>query len=146
MMTTDERWIREKTVNPKMCEKCGGRCCKQCGCSYFPEDFPDLSFEAIYRKISLNEVTIDTLYFLESLYNPLDEPVYYLRVANKKGGGCIFLTDTGCKFSYEERPAGGRLLVPFWSGCYYLYSEKEFIEKWMPYQKLLKDLINAFSY
>ena len=144
-MTTDERWIREKTLNPEMCKKCGGKCCKQCCCAYFPEEFPDLSFEAIYKKISLNEVKIDSLYFLESLYNPLDEPIHYLRVANKENGECIFLTDMGCKLSYEERPAGGRLLVPFWSGCYYLYTQKEFIEKWIPHQKLLKDLINAFN-
>ena len=145
-MTDDMRFIIEKTLNPEMCKKCGGKCCQQCGCSYFPEDFMDLSFEAIYKKISLNEVAIDSFKFLGSPYNPLDEPIYYLRVANRKGGGCVFLTDTGCKLSYEERPAGGRLLVPFWSGCYFLFSEKEFIEKWIPYQKLLKDLNNAFNY
>ena len=145
-MTTDKKFIKEVTSKPEMCAECGGKCCQRCGCPYFPEDFTDLSFEAICKMIALNKVAIDSLKFLGSPYRPLDKPIYYLRTPNKKTGGCVFLTETGCKFSYEERPAGGRLLVPFWSGCYYLYSEKEFIEKWMPYQKLLEDSINAFNY
>ena len=151
-MTTDERWIREKTLNPDMCKKCGGKCCNQCGCAFLPEDL-QMCFSNLFEKIFSREITIDKLEYLENAYNKLDKPVYYLRVANVNEscvefngmGKCIFLTENGCKLTYENRPAGGRLLVPFWSGCYYLYTNKEFIDKWIPYQKLLKDLIEFFS-
>jgi Fe-S-cluster containining protein len=141
-MTTDEEFIRGKQ-DPKACSLCGGRCCKACGCPYFPEDFQELTFESLKKLIDSKKVEIDSIIYLSGPYTPLPNPVYYLRVANKKEGGCIHLTEKGCKLSYEERPTGGRLLVPHWSGCYYLYSKEEFIEKWLPYQELLEELINS---
>ena len=27
--------------NKELCSKCGGRCCKSCGCELFPEDFKE---------------------------------------------------------------------------------------------------------
>lgn len=151
-MTTDNRWIREKTLNPEMCKRCKGRCCKQCGCSYFPEDL-DMTFENIVKNIKEREISIDRMEYLENFYSKLEKPIYYLRVANENEsylaygniGRCIFLSDNGCKLDYEARPSGGKFIVPFWSGCYPLYTKQEFIEKWIPYQNLLKNLIEFFS-
>lgn len=151
-MTTDERWIKERTLNQEMCKKCKGRCCKQCGCSHFPEDL-DMTFENIVKKIKAREISIDRIEHLESFYSKLENPIYYLRAANENEGylaygnmgRCVFLTDDGCKLDYEARPSGGRFIVPFWSGCYPLYTHQEFIDKWIPYQNLLKNLIEFFS-
>ncbi len=151
-MTTDKRWIKEKTSDPEMCKKCEGKCCKQCGCSYFPEDL-NMTFESIAKGIRERRISIDRLDHLDSFYSKLDEPVYYLRASNENEkyvaygsrGKCVFLTEEGCKLTYETRPSGGRYVVPFWSGCYSLYSSQEFINKWMPYQELLKELIKFFS-
>ena len=130
-MTTDKRWIKEKTSNPGMCKECGGRCCKKCGCSHFPEDL-NMTFENIVKEIKERKMSIDRL-----------EHEGYVAYGNI--GRCVFLTEEGCKLDYESRPSGGRYIVPFWSGCYALYTPQEFIDKWIPYQKLLKDLIKFFS-
>lgn len=151
-MTTDKRWIKEKTSNPEMCKECGGRCCKKCGCSHFPEDL-NMTFENIVKEIKERKMSIDRLEHSGSFYNKLDEPIYFLRAANENEGyvaygnigRCVFLTEEGCKLDYESRPSGGRYIVPFWSGCYALYTPQEFIDKWIPYQKFLKDLIKFFG-
>lgn len=151
-MTTDKRWIREKTQNPEMCKKCGGMCCKQCGCAYFPEDLGEkLSYENLLEFFEKKLIIIDCVRYEDgNAYKPLAEPIYYLRVPNvmEKGklaengsGKCSFLTEKGCKLSYDQRPSEGKYLVPFWSGCYLLYKTQEFIDVWTPYQDLLKSFM-----
>ena len=147
-MTSTERWRLYKTNNKEMCTECRGKCCKSCGCSYFPEDL-NMTFEYLLKEIKNGKIVIDYRECGESPYDKLKNPVFYLRVANKgeKGisiggfGICSLLTEQGCSLSYEQRPTGGRLLVPFWSGCYSLYSVNDFIDAWTPYQNLISDLI-----
>ncbi len=33
-----------KNVNAVICSKCGGECCKRCGCHFSPDDFDEISF------------------------------------------------------------------------------------------------------
>ena len=114
---------------------------------------PRLIAENIVKNIKEREISIDRMEYLENFYSKLEKPIYYLRVANENEsylaygniGRCIFLSDNGCKLDYEARPSGGKFIVPFWSGCYPLYTKQEFIEKWIPYQNLLKNLIEFFS-
>lgn len=146
-----ERWIREKSQNSQLCTECGGQCCKRCGCSYFPKDL-DMSFTNLSDMFEKKLLVIDWVqYNDDSVYNLLPEPIYYCRVPNitdtshvglSNRGNCIYLTPTGCMLSYDERPTGGKLYVPFWSGCYTLYKPQEFIDAWTPYQDLLKSFIN----
>lgn len=150
-IASTKKWIISKTINKSMCAECGGECCKRCGCSYFAEDL-DMNFENLQRKISSRKISIDCLTHNENFVS-LKEPVYYLRVSNINEkpiaigalGRCSRLTKTGCSLSYINRPSGGKLFVPFWSGCYPLYSQQEFIQSWIPHQKLLLELIDFFS-
>lgn len=151
-MTKDQNWIRQKTQNPEMCKKCGGECCKRCGCAYFPEDLGELSYEKLVELWKKGVAVIDCMSYRDgNFYKPLPEPIYYLRAPNvnehgkmvalKGMGPCYFLTEKGCKLSYDQRPSEGRYMVPFWSGCYTLYKEQEFIDLWNPYQDLLKSFL-----
>ena len=143
-------WVREKTCNPELCSNCGGRCCKTCGCSYFPEQLPMKNEELMTKK----GITISSMAF-DSHARKLPKPILYVRASNigeglretKPVGTCKFLTDKGCSLSYEERPLGGTLIVPFQGlgGCYALYSDEEFIELWLPYQQLLQEIVDEIG-
>lgn len=38
-----------KNVNTSLCAKCGGTCCKNCGCHFSPDDFESISFESLKK-------------------------------------------------------------------------------------------------
>ena len=56
--------------------------------------------------------------------------------------------DTGCPFSDEDRPFGGKALKPEWilgKGCSVGYNSRMCAEDWLPYQKLLVKLYAEFE-
>ena len=58
---------------------------------------------------------------------------------------CILLTDKGCMLSEDERPKGGKELIPLETGsCIPAYTYREAVEEWMKYQKILEDLARFF--
>lgn len=144
-----------KLINDELCKECGGQCCLRCGCAYFPEDFKfDLTFENLKSEIDKGFIAIDMLTHLHSPYNKLDNPIYYLRVRNINDytpigkqtiGACKRLENDHCYFDFENRPSGGKFYVPFRRGCYTLYTTKEFIDYWIPYQELLICLIKYYE-
>ena len=143
-------WVREKTCNPEMCKACGGMCCKSCGCSFFPSQL-EMNKKAIVEKEGITIAAIQAL----SVFQKLEKPVLFIRASNigegllasRPLGPCKFLTDKGCSLSFKERPLGGALVVPFkgLGGCYNLYSDKEFIEMWQPYQQLLQEIVDEIT-
>ena len=47
------------TTNITLCSKCGGACCKMCGCHFSPDDFEDLSFEGLKKELLKGYISID---------------------------------------------------------------------------------------
>ena len=149
------RFSKDKLINDELCKKCQGRCCKQCGCAYFPEDFSfKLTFENLKTEIDKGVIAIDAMFFGNSIYKQLDNPVYYLRVRNTTDstpiginnmGTCKCLQENACSFSLDERPSGVKYFIPFWSGCYTLYTNQELIDYWLPYQEVLMLLIEHYK-
>ena len=145
-LNISDPWVREKTCNPQMCAACGGRCCKTCGCSYFPSQL-EMTKKAIKEKEGITIAKIRSI----AMFQNLKTPILFIRTSNigegllesKPLGQCKFLTPKGCSFSYEERPLGGTLIVPFQGlgGCYSLYSVEEFIKMWQPHQQLLQEIV-----
>lgn len=116
--------------NPIMCAECGGLCCIKHPCFLFPQDiFKDNSpsyikfkqFILTYKNIVvfdyLDEVSERKRYFLR--VRTVDEARYDLNrlVIPTWGGRCCCLTDKGCKFDFENRPTGGKLVEPNYPNC-----------------------------
>ena len=152
--------------NLEMCKQCGGKCCKHFGCEISPEDFKNgVTYENIKKKIDEGLISIDWWegnVFEEIENHPLRnkeiEKVLYLRMRNIdspiidpswEGGQCIALTPTGCKFSYDERPKGGRELIPNIIDdriqCYNnTFSKKDCAIAWYEYKDILERLYNEY--
>ncbi len=144
-----------KNVNINYCTTCGGECCKRCGCEFSPDDFADLSFEGLKKEIEKGYITIECIKGdeIERI-----EDMLFLRVRNvnspivdyaRRKKRCILHTDKGCKLGYEERPTGGKLLIPTiqTSGlifksrcCRSSYRIEECCYEWSSHQKTLLEL------
>lgn len=140
--------------NAELCAKCGGHCCKRCGCFFSPDDFAVLNYEALEREIEKGYITIEKV-DLSEIYE--EGFAYVVRARNtngpiienrlvRPGGPCMMLTEHGCALDYEHRPTGGRLLIPRENGnCYAKYSTEHAIREWLNYQPLLEELARHFS-
>lgn len=148
----------EETLNHKICEECKGECCKRCGCYISPDEFEEISFDALKKEIEKGYISIEGVDG-EIIYS--DFYYYILRVRNKDTpivdesfigrNECILLSETGCRLSDDKRPAGGRLMVPKkreerrkW-GCPSKYSLKECCYEWKPHKKVLYELRKYFE-
>lgn len=146
----------EKYFDHDQCAICKGNCCKGCGCYFALSDFKQLSFTAL-RKIMLRGFVTVTV--AEKSCTGLNEDVLVLRIRNKDEAvvnlsgthkyGCILHDiETGCPFEDNDRPYGGRMLVPeiFVNGrCSRGYSLRQWADDWLPYQDILKQLKEEFD-
>ena len=144
-----------KNININYCTQCGGECCKRCGCECSPDDFDDLSFDGLRREIEKGYISIECIKgdVIEKINDSL-----ILRIRNKNSPivdyvtrktECILHTKDGCKLSYEERPSGGKLLIPsnrkegiFFKRrcCHSSYSIEACCYEWSPHQSVLLNL------
>lgn len=165
MILTEQEQKGIKYENHNVCAKCGGRCCKRCGCACSPEDF-DNDYRKIENALMTGKYSIDLVrdsqnptnsFIFEGLRVTLnrDYLMKYSRVglivrtANKgfpvvdlihhKGDApCIFLTAQGCSLKYEERPRYARLLAPYAPGiCMPMYDTMDIVKEWRPHQEFL---------
>ena len=68
------------------------------------------------------------------------------------GGECVALTENGCKLSHDERPKGGRVLIPdldiqedgFKINCHSDWSKKESAIEWYTYRDILIKLMKEY--
>ena len=146
---------KESTIqyeNPELCQKCKGRCCKQCGCHFSPDDFAKLTEEFLRNEILKGYIAID----LVSKYDEgVEKDTWILRIRNRnegivqrnfRGGQCILQMEEGCKLSFKKRPKGGRELIPSEDyNCYTRYDIGPCCEDWWPYQKILEKLVEEFE-
>ena len=159
-------------TNYGLCKKCGGSCCKRNACDCSPEDFGNdiekmrealktgnysIDFSRCYANSFLIEPRGVTL-LTEKIINSGEE-FLYIRPKNQGRptvdiihgedieGPCIFWNkETGCSLKYEERPMGGRTLIPSPdpNKCIPQYSKDLMRKDWKPFTKELADLAKEF--
>lgn len=154
----------ERNENPEVCAKCGGRCCMRMGCHTHPDDiirrFGPITKEVIIQALKCGDFSADCWDgdVREDNDIPYDENDYHsacwfirarhigAKAVDKTYGGiCANLTKHGCKFSWKDRPAGGRALIPNTDrigGC----SETSFdkvpgVLAWLPYSDMIEEVI-----
>lgn len=164
--------------NKTICSKCKGQCCKQMGCHFSPEDFKEISFEALKAEIDKGHISIDwwegnpfeeiNYSFIASIdeydfgISEIDEDdedtierAYFLRAKNvganiidaSWGGTCSLLTEKGCSLSYNDRPKGGRELIPVEGNkeCITNYSKQDCAKEWHTYDDILTQLYDYYA-
>lgn len=142
--------------NSEICKKCGGRCCKNCGCNYYPKDFKEMTFDYLKSILDKGEISITTCVYVNADDNNkiFIDIVLNLRARNidrpivdliSKKNTCSVLTETGCKYSFDERPTGGVLLIPDNDECINIYPPELQLEEWKKYQEVLKKLVEHYS-
>ncbi len=130
-----------KYENQSLCSACGGYCCKQSPCFFMPEDFPDLSLEGLLKEFREKDYLCIILDEVAYISMRTEHWKSVVRLFEKRvSGPCVLLTPTGCKFSYDERPTGGKLLIPDYGRCYLKLDAKSFIKAWKPYSEVLHQL------
>lgn len=146
----------EKYENKDLCKACGGKCCKKSGCDYSPKDFSDLGINNLLQILAEGKISIVSALSVERLPNNklYMRPILYLRARNTNRPivdlfstktTCSQLTDIGCSYTYEERPSGGKNLIPSSSGCYPAISQLEIVQGWESYQKVLSKLVKRIT-
>jgi len=143
--------------NKELCKKCGGKCCKKCGCDYMPKDFSEFTTNAILEIIMKGDISVVAILSITVLENGKEclEPVLLLRARNKNRPivdllsfktTCASLTESGCKYDYESRPSGGKNLIPEENGgCYQLEDPKVILNEWRRYQKILERIVKRIT-
>lgn len=142
--------------NKELCAKCGGICCKKCGCDYYVEDFDSFEIDYLQKVILENNISIVACTEFRRLATGklIIIPLLYLRARNVDRGPvdlislkkqCSLLTDLGCSYPKEKRPAGGLNLIPKENGCENLRNPVEMIKEWIKYQKVLQRLVKRIT-
>lgn len=138
--------------NKEICQKCGGYCCKKCGCDYFVSDFTSIKLATIEDALNTGRISIVSALDFKRINKKLTvSPILYLRERNVGREDidllsfktkCASLTYNGCIHDYETRPSGGKTLIPKEDGnCYSEVSRIEELNKWLPYQNILSRVV-----
>jgi Fe-S-cluster containining protein len=140
--------------NKTICSSCGGKCCKNMGCHYSPDDVGEITIESIQSLLNTGNVSID--WWEGDVLEKERGQVYYLRVRNVNEGildpswggvPCKLLTKSGCSLSWKNRPKGGRGVIPIEGGnCQTEYSKKQCAIDWYPYQNTLDSVVDSIRY
>ena len=139
--------IISNNENRTVCSQCGGRCCKSGPCCYVPSDLnlENLDLVGLITKIELTG------------YISIASSAGFLYLRPKRKGGkildfkmdgsteCSLLGPNGCLLSFEERPTGGKALIPDKDfKCKSTINERQLYKLWLPYQWLLRYAAESF--
>lgn len=140
-----------QTINKEICKECGGKCCKNCGCSYSTDDFENMSFSSLKQELEKGHISITSL-FIATKTNA--SYILTLRARNinrdivdlfSPKTTCASLTEKGCKLEDSKRPQAGILYIPNKNGeCKGFYTEETAFKEWSQYQKVLERLTRTF--
>jgi len=166
-----------------LCTRCGGECCKGTPGASDPSDFLDANGEldeyALLEVLESDEWVVvhwdgdpRERYNEETdeyEYPPVGErvgAVYFPRPQYKNkidtlhddrwpwdGDGCNFLTESGCRLSFEKRPYGCRSLIPKWSETFEKFAcsheggqeNKRAALNWLPFQDKLFEVVKCVN-
>lgn len=146
-----------KYENKDICKKCGGFCCKKCGCDYFVKDFDNFKFDYLDNILQEGKISIIASFDFTRLKNGklVYEPILSLRERNINRDivdllsfktTCASLTEFGCTYDITKRPSGGIALIPSTTGpCYSEINRIEELNKWRTYQKVLSKLVKKYT-
>ena len=143
--------FQNNNENLELCVECKGKCCKNLGCHFSPKDFKAIDFETLKNLIEKGYISID--WWEGDVFDKNRRRTLYLRIRNKDanivdpswGGQCMLLTEHGCSLPFNERPMGGRGLIPSINECIVGYSKEDCCKEWYIYQDLLEKLVKVFS-
>lgn len=142
--------------NKRICAECKGQCCKGFGCHAAPSDVfkgEEPTVEALRAYMATKNFTIDHWEGDPRFEQDIDEldRVFFIRARNRNEGyvshfmsfgPCALLTSKGCKLSFEERPTGGKSLVPSEDHhCKVTYSKEQCCIDWIPYQSIIEEVL-----
>lgn len=145
--------------NEDLCRQCAQSgqetCCQHNGCAYLPSDFESLEYEDLYNKIYEGNITIRANIF-PGLHEATWSFFLYLKARNinedivdfyGQSGQCKMLTETGCFYSKEERPAYGRGLQPIQIGgpCHQTIDDIYTRNEWIKYQPVLTEIVKRLT-
>lgn len=110
------RKIESDFLNYNACAKCGGKCCINIPCAYFPTDFITFDIATIQKVIEkynavICEVEESGVYLLRAR-GVLDDKKSILSKSSQSGNKCIFCAENGCILSENERPGWGLYSKP----------------------------------
>lgn len=146
--------------NKLLCNNCGS-CCKKYAGIVFPEQLPDINAVVLASKLK-EGYCFDRYYTIldddTNFQEAQDEFVYFMRPQHKGkenrksddglwGGECVFLTDTGCKLTFDERPRQCQILVPSQNRICSLgipgYRKRDAALAWLPYQNVIRKIVRS---
>lgn len=142
--------------NPKICAKCGGKCCASYAGVCLPSDFGEpLDRNRLRDALESGKYSID---WWEGDFEGMEETPYFVRPATVHGQGrlldptfggpCVFWKQgAGCSLAADARPAGCRLLEPRKGDkCHVHGADKESaIRAWRPHNALLESIITELG-
>lgn len=141
---------RNLAENAYLCSKCGGKCCKTDSCFYMPEDFSEMSLTYLLEEFLKKDylcIYLDTTNWFGVIRvrsKGWPRLVFSDKFEDKP---CMLLTDSGCSLSYEKRPTGGKALIPSFSlKCKSMLEAEDILYAWLPYQKLLIELVKRLYF
>lgn len=147
----------KKSEDKSICSKCGGFCCKKCGCDYFVSDFDNLKLDYLIDLLNNGKVSVVASLDFQRLPNGklVCGQILSLRARNINRGAidllsfkttCAELTENGCEYSLDERPSGGATLIPGENMmCYSEVDRIAELKKWLQHQKVLGRLVKRFT-
>lgn len=147
----------EKFEDKSICAKCGGYCCKKCGCDYFVSDFESMKIDYIMNVLNEGRTSIVAFLNFRRLSNDklICEPILALRARNINRDvidllsfktTCASLEEDGCHFDLENRPSGGAALIPGENmTCHNSVNLLDELLKWVPYQKVLGKIVKKYT-
>ena len=127
----------QNNENPSACSRCGKCCIGDTG-ALWPDELPEVTAEVITDYTSRGYVV--------RAYTNYHGTGYYMQpMMDEKG--CIFLTPTGCSFTFENRPRLCQTFIPHEDmvSCRQPlgYSLEDAIAAWKPYQDVLSPFVTT---
>ena len=135
-----------------ICGSCKGRCCRSLGCMLSSADLLRALKRSTASTANILKVFDEKPYAIDRMSVSGGE-FFYLRMRHKcfnfigadAFGECEALSDEGCTLSFDERPFGGRMLLPVEGGsCVQQYSKEDMVSDWLPYQTMLSEIWDKF--
>ena len=131
-----------------VCKVCKGKCCSNSGCCIIPKDFksyPDITKDDIMIALASGCIVMsreyDNYFLVMRGINTSETKIY-----SEYPSQCIALTENGCRYKFENRPFGGRILRPqkdtmCAKGSYRLDRASL---AWKNYQGILNEIIDEY--
>lgn len=154
-LSLEEKEYLCKNDNKTLCNLCKYECCKDLGCQFSPDDFPEITFECLKEEMKKGYIAIvcavsqydENRFILQARMKNC--PIIDMGYFSNQRTECVFLTQHGCSKSKKDRPKGEnrncRVDVFNRVRCEPKYNVEQCATDWKPYRELLFELANEFG-